>query len=70
MSRLALSLLVLTMPSLAFAAELPVQSRVDAVTVFPQGAEVSRVVKAAMTASLAGECPRRSRTPASWLACR
>ncbi len=29
----------------AFAADVPVTSRVDAVTVFPRGAEVSRVAK-------------------------
>jgi len=37
--------LLLSVSSAAFAAEVPVSSRVDAVTVFPSGAEVSRVAK-------------------------
>ena len=43
MRRLALSAITLVWPAAAWAAELPVTSRVDAVTVFPRGAEVSRV---------------------------
>jgi uncharacterized protein (TIGR02231 family) len=45
MRRLALSAISLAWPAAGWAAELPVTSRVDAVTVFPRGAEVSRVAK-------------------------
>jgi uncharacterized protein (TIGR02231 family) len=45
MRRLAYSVISLAWPAAGWAAELPVTSRVDAVTVFPRGAEVSRVAK-------------------------
>ncbi|MCU0736032.1 MAG: mucoidy inhibitor MuiA family protein, partial [Methylotetracoccus sp.] len=45
MRRAAVIAFCLTWPAVAPAADLPVPSRVDAVTIFPQGAEVSRVAK-------------------------
>lgn len=45
MRRIALSALLLAWPGSAYAVDIPAQSRVDAVTIFPQGAEVSRVAK-------------------------
>jgi hypothetical protein len=45
MRRLTLSLLSLAWPAAGWADDVPVTSSVDAVTVFPQGAEVSRVAK-------------------------
>lgn len=45
MRRLAYSVIFFALPAAGSAAELPVTSRVDAVTVFPRGAEVSRVAK-------------------------
>jgi uncharacterized protein (TIGR02231 family) len=45
MRRLALLPLIYVCPSMAWAIDVPALSRVDAVTVFPQGAEVSRVAK-------------------------
>ena len=45
MRRLAVAALCLVCPAIAFAADVPVPSRVDAVTIFPRGAEVSRVAK-------------------------
>lgn len=45
MRRVAVIAFCLTWPAAGSAADLPVSSRVDAVTIFPQGAEVSRVAK-------------------------
>jgi uncharacterized protein (TIGR02231 family) len=45
MRRLVVAALCLAPPAIASAADIPVPSRVDAVTIFPQGAEVSRVAK-------------------------
>jgi uncharacterized protein (TIGR02231 family) len=45
MRKLAFSALFLAWPAAGWAAEVPVPSRVDAITVFPSGAEVSRVGK-------------------------
>ena len=45
MRRTFTSALFLAWPAAVWAADVPVSSRVDAVTVFPQGAEVSRVAK-------------------------
>ncbi len=45
MRRFVFSALFLAWPGSAYAADVPAQSRVDAVTIFPQGAEVSRVAK-------------------------
>jgi len=45
MRRLVVAALCLACPEIASAADVPVPSRVDAVTIFPQGAEVSRLAK-------------------------
>jgi len=45
MRRTLTSALLLAWPAAVWAADVPILSRVDAVTVFPQGAEVSRVGK-------------------------
>ena len=45
-----LAAIVIAAPSLAFAAEIPTPSKVEAVTVFPSGAEVTRTLKVKLEA--------------------